>query len=998
MAGEFLAFIVVLCYLAPVFRIISMIVQEKELKTREGMKMMGLKDSAYWLSYFCYYLIICAIIGIGLTAICKIFIFKYTNWFILFLYFFLFGLSVFSFSLMIAALFNKARVASITGTMLYFASFLLFSLVSDPTTKEFAKTISSLIPTVAASLGTLSLSRFESGQVGIDFSNAREVADNYVFSNALGFLVLDFFIYGLIGLYLDNVIPSATGVRQPFYFFLTKEYWTGEYSGSEGTNNKIEDQAKEDSCLYPDDHFEAVGKDLKTQEENNECLKIRYLNKYFGDKRSVADFSVNMYKNQIFALLGPNGAGKTTTISMLTGLLPISSGSAYFSGFNVFRQMAKTREKLGVCPQHDVLFDDMTPREHLQMFASFKGRSDTAKIQEDVDEILKDIELKDAENTRASYLSGGERRKLSIGIAFIGNSDMIFLDEPTSGIDIATRKKVWVMLKKYKKEKVIILTTHYMEEAEELGNRIGIMTNGELRCVGSSLFLKNVYGAGHNLIIAKEAMSKEEDALALAAITAFVKRHVPGSLARRNEGTDATFFLPKSEMTNIKPFFTDLDANMKTLRIQSYSMTTNTLEEIFLKVASTDGRSKAEGEGKQEGQALTANMRADSIMKSLPQQPPSELDKYTIANEPDKPWCTVFQIHFFAILIKRLILYIRSLPTLVNEVLVPIILVIFGLALTKVPMYYDGETRWFDQGAYEDLQRVLVNTNNIQGVPADNIISQLNPGLTPIRIPLQAKSDLAAYNEMDSILFNSREDKPYRYGSLYIKTASPETHVYEFVTFVNISSQDAAGAFMGYFAEAFLRVATKNKDLKVTFANSPLPLTFQTKSKETQRKGSLVSNTMVIAFALVPASIISFIVKEREDNLKHQQLISGVSLLAYWLANSIMDIIKSLIPSGVSIGLIFAFDVELPLGWLFMLIFAFSIIPFTYATSFLFNKENVSQVTTLMIHFFVGVVLSPVFSILYLFDNTREAGRGLAWVFRIIPSFSMSHGINQISG
>ena len=135
--------------------------------------------------------------------------------------------------------------------------------------------------------------------------------------------------------------------------------------------------------------------------------------------------------------------------------------------------MSKIRTMLGVCPQHDVLFELLTPKEHLEIFAAFKGKK---SIKEEVEEILNDTELNDCMNQQARNLSGGQKRKLSIGISFIGNSDIIFLDEPTSGIDITGRQNVWAMLRNYKQVKIILLTTHYMEEAEELGVQIGLST------------------------------------------------------------------------------------------------------------------------------------------------------------------------------------------------------------------------------------------------------------------------------------------------------------------------------------------------------------------------------------------------------------------------------------------------------------------------------------------------------------------------------------------
>lgn len=187
--------------------------------------------------------------------------------------------------------------------------------------------------------------------------------------------------------------------------------------------------------------------------------------------------NLKMYKGQIFALLGHNGAGKTTTLSMLTGLITASEGSATVYDKDLFNEMDDVRQFMGVCPQHDVLFDLLTPEEHLEVFCDFKGVSREEKKKE-IDQIMTDIELTPVKDTRAGKLSGGNKRKLSIAIALIGGSKFIFLDEPTAGIDLSGRRKLWDMLKQYKSNRIIILTTHYMDEADILGDRIGIMAQG----------------------------------------------------------------------------------------------------------------------------------------------------------------------------------------------------------------------------------------------------------------------------------------------------------------------------------------------------------------------------------------------------------------------------------------------------------------------------------------------------------------------------------------
>jgi ATP-binding cassette subfamily A (ABC1) protein 3 len=152
-----------------------------------------------------------------------------------------------------------------------------------------------------------------------------------------------------------------------------------------------------------------------------------------------------MYNGQIFALLGHNGAGKTTTISMLTGLITSTSGSAEVFGTDIFEDMSTIRQFLGVCPQHDILFDLLTPEEHLEIFCDFKGVP-RAEQPEQIKKMLIDVDVYHHKDTVAENLSGGSKRKLSVAIALIGGSKLVLLDEPTSGMDLSARRKLWNML------------------------------------------------------------------------------------------------------------------------------------------------------------------------------------------------------------------------------------------------------------------------------------------------------------------------------------------------------------------------------------------------------------------------------------------------------------------------------------------------------------------------------------------------------------------------
>ena len=169
-------------------------------------------------------------------------------------------------------------------------------------------------------------------------------------------------------------------------------------------------------------------------------------------------------------------------------------------------------------------------------------------------------------------LSGGQKRKLSVGIALVGNSRLVLLDEPTSGMDLTARRKLWNMLKDEKKGRVIVLTTHFMDEADILGYRIGIMADGKLRCCGSSLFLKNKFGVGYRLSIVKK------DNEANPALDEFVMRNIPTASKLSDISAEVIYQLPLDESEKFGRFFQDLDSSLESLNVQEYGVAVTTLE------------------------------------------------------------------------------------------------------------------------------------------------------------------------------------------------------------------------------------------------------------------------------------------------------------------------------------------------------------------------------------------------------------------------------------
>jgi ATP-binding cassette subfamily A (ABC1) protein 3 len=273
---------------------------------------------------------------------------------------------------------------------------------------------------------------------------------------------------------------------------------------------------------------------------------------------------------------------------MLTGALAASSGNAKILGKDLQSQLSTIRDDLGICLQHDCLFPSMTVREHIQFFSRLKGlysQMSYEEAEEHVDQIIKDVALFEKRHSFSKNLSGGMKRKLSVAMAFCGGSKVVLLDEPTSGMDPFSRRFTWNVIRQFRQNRCILLTTHFMDEADVLGDRIAIMAEGQLRCVGSPLFLKKHYGVGYQLTIEKQHdfvsnSSREELEELNSKLVAIVEGNVKDASLLNNVGSELSFQLPVGEAANFGPMFQGLDDNVSKGMISSYGVGITTMEEV----------------------------------------------------------------------------------------------------------------------------------------------------------------------------------------------------------------------------------------------------------------------------------------------------------------------------------------------------------------------------------------------------------------------------------
>jgi len=301
-------------------------------------------------------------------------------------------------------------------------------------------------------------------------------------------------------------------------------------------------------------------------------IETKSLTKSFGSVIAVNDISFSVKTGEIFGFLGPNGAGKSTTMMILTTLLKPTSGQALISEFNVMENAKKVRENIGYVQQETTVDEYLTGRENLLLQARL-NHIPKNQVKERIDEVLELIELSDKQNDAVVTYSGGMRKRLDIAGGLLHRPKVLFLDEPTVGLDIQTRRKIWEYIKKIHKEfdMTIFLSTHYMEEADNLCDRIGIIDGGKIQVIDSPENLKNAMGNEVISIIMDDSANRDSFLSKLHEIE-FVKNI-------NQDGTKLTLFV--SNGTKVIPTIFQISSELE-IKITTISLTRPTLDDVFL--------------------------------------------------------------------------------------------------------------------------------------------------------------------------------------------------------------------------------------------------------------------------------------------------------------------------------------------------------------------------------------------------------------------------------
>uniref|UniRef100_A0A914ZJC1 ABC transporter domain-containing protein n=3 Tax=Parascaris univalens TaxID=6257 RepID=A0A914ZJC1_PARUN len=703
-------------WLYSVALLVQNIVYEKEKHLSEVMYVMGMNRNVLWASWF-----ITVFIEMSLTMVLLTFLLwlgrllPLSSPLFIFILLEEFAAASILMGIMLSTLYSQSKIATACGGIVFFMSCLpcLFISIREQSltvlVSFWTKLICSLSSTSAFGMASKYLLYYEINGDGCNFNNffISPIEDEqFTVAHAMAMMLVDCLLYAFIALIIDTICSS--GRTTNFWRSLRLKTF---FKVAEGNFRRL---FRMDSCssLSTCDSTSEVrhGDWFEADPEGEEIfVTLEGISKKFGHgarEYALRDLSLNLYKNEVTALLGHNGAGKTTAMNIITGMIAPTSGLVTIAGRPIRNKKDVLNVSLGTCPQHNVLFNNLTVYEHLTFYANLKSTQSAQEAEQEVEQMLMDLQLGDKRNELVDTLSGGMKRRLSVAIAFIGGSTTVILDEPTAGVDPFARRSIWELITKRREGRSIMIATHLMDEADILADRIAVISLGRLRALGSPLFLKQHLGDGYFLTVVSERQlsdsnvpknikqephngTSNEDHLFSKRFIEFCSHYGRAPTLINSYAGEKTYQLREWNESQIIALLEVLEVtkSLKELGISSFGIRDTTLNEIFMKVScmgSTPDVTSATDDGPPESSMEAEdNSSYCSVERSEPiclQLPHVEYLHRRVL---------VLLQQYFWILWKRCRCVMRSWKTLVSQLLLPAVFVAGGMSIALPSMIYN---------------------------------------------------------------------------------------------------------------------------------------------------------------------------------------------------------------------------------------------------------------------------------------------------------------------
>nr|XP_019588393.1 PREDICTED: ATP-binding cassette sub-family A member 10 isoform X1 [Rhinolophus sinicus]XP_019588394.1 PREDICTED: ATP-binding cassette sub-family A member 10 isoform X1 [Rhinolophus sinicus] len=934
--NEWVIFICIISF-SPFIYFASLNVTKERKKFKKLMMVMGLRESAFWLSWG----LICA----GFIFIMSIFmaliitstqVVINTGFMVIFTLFILYGLSLIAFAFLLSVLIKKSVLTGVVGFLFtVFWGCLGYSTLFRqlPSSLEW---VLGLFSPFAFTTGMTQITHLEYYLNGVIFPDPS--GESYIMIVTFFILVLDTLLYLILTLYFERVLPDGDGHRLSPLFFLKSSFW------SQHQNTHHEDFEDELNTEHSsDDSFEPVSPEF----HGREAIRIRNVKKEYNGKHekvgALRGIFLDIYEGQITAILGHSGAGKSTLLNILSGLSVSTEGTAtiYNTTLSEITNMEEIRKNIGFCPQLNIQFEFLTVRDNLRLFAKIKGIQ-PKEVEEEVKRVIMELDLQNIQDVIAKKLSDGQKRKLTFGIAILGDPQVLLLDEPTAGLDPFSRHQVWNLLRERKTNHVILFSTHFIDEADILADRKVFLSNGKLKCAGSSLFLKQKWGLGYHLSLHRNEMCNPE------RVTSLIRQHIPDAKLRAETEEKLVYSLPLERTNRFSDLYNDLD-KCSNQGIMNYSVSMTTLNEVFLNL---EGKSAVDGPDLGIQKQEKIDVTRDTGIESKMQQALCSLPELKMVVSNGTLWrrqvCAIARLRFLKLRRER------NIPLS--------LLLILGIACVPVICQYIIHIILFQTYRWElPSSMYFLSLKQLPQTPLSSLLIINNTGSNIEDLVHSLKcQDIAL--EIDDFRNRNGTDDPSYNGAIIV---SGDRKDYRFSVACNTKRLNCFPVLMGIVSNALLGLFNCTELIKT--ARSAFPL------NDMIRQSGFFGLPLLLLFVsncISPYLSMSSI-SDYKQKAQSQLWISGLCPSAYWCGQALVDIpLYSMILLSIYLFYYFMF---LELRFSFVCVFslvvcivgcAASLTFLTYVISFIFRKRRTNNAfwsLSFFIILFLAIILLTTF-------------------------------------
>mmetsp|Transcript_26100 Transcript_26100/g.83310 ORF Transcript_26100/g.83310 Transcript_26100/m.83310 type:complete len:926 (-) Transcript_26100:225-3002(-) len=576
----------VIQFMLPV--ILVSLVYEKHHRLRIMMKMQGLGDLPYWLvtyGWFFLLYVVYIILLVGLGSGIGLNFFTLTDYGLQLVFFLLYGNVQIAMCFLLSSFFNSPKTATVVAFLWVFGSGLLCDFVLEIfiVKDKWYMVLLEMVPAVGLYRGLYEMAQYSfqgaySNSKGLTWGKLGDPNNHY--DRVMIIFLFEWIIFSALAWYIEQVVDDRTGVRRHPLFFLGKGFGRSKEEASGAAEEKEPEDVAQERARVEATMSGGGSGELSIVLHN--VSKIYPALDGAPAKRACKSLSLQIPRGECFGLLGPNGAGKSTAINMMVGFLESDSGTILIEGTNINDDIDSVYAMMGVCPQHDLQWENLTGREHLNFYGRLKSLKGPA-LSSAVEAALKSVNLWNGGvgDKKSGEYSGGMRRRLSVAISLIGNPLVVYLDEPSTGLDPASRRSLWAAVKAAKKDRALILTTHSMEEAEVLCDRIGIFVDGAMQCVDHPAALRAKHG-GYLVFTITTAPEAEGKA------AAFIKKMAPGAKLTYSLAGSQKYEFP-ADMILLSSVFSAVNELKRSVDVVDWGCYHATMEEVFIKFSKSKG-------------------------------------------------------------------------------------------------------------------------------------------------------------------------------------------------------------------------------------------------------------------------------------------------------------------------------------------------------------------------------------------------------------------------